>query len=448
VAAAEARRKPGTVMGFRRAATVSDVDLGGRAVTTWAYDGRIPGSLIRVSAGQQVKLVLANQLSTDTSVHWHGIALRNNADGVPMVTQQPVVAGAEYAYQFTATTAGTYWFHPHSGTQLDRGLYAPLIVDDPAEPLHYDHEWIVVLDDWLDGTGRSPDQVLADLRKGMGHMTGRQSTAASSLLGGAAGDVSYPLFLLNGRIPSDPDTLRAKPGDRVRIRFINAAADTAFRVALSGHAMTITHTDGFPVVPTESDGLLIGMGERYDVLATLGDGVFALTALAEGKNGSAIGLIRTGAGQVPPPSSRPAELDRRILTYSQLKPTAPVMLPARPVDRSIRLSLTGGMMSYDWGINGRTYDHRKIDSAVRQGERVRLDFVNTTMMFHPVHLHGHTFAIVGTGLRKDTAIVLPGQTLSTIFDADNPGLWMIHCHNAYHAEAGMMTLLGYLRDNR
>jgi FtsP/CotA-like multicopper oxidase with cupredoxin domain len=207
--------------------------------------------------------------------------------------------------------------------------------------------------------------------------------------------------------------------------------------------MTVTHTDGYPVQPVDTDALLIGMGERYDVLVTLADGIFPVVALAEGKNATAFALIRTGLGAPPIPTRLP-ELDRRIVAYRQLQAAQP--LADRAPDSVVRLELTGGMMAYDWGFDGKRFDHRRIDHGVRAGERVVVDFVNTTMMWHPVHLHGHTFAVGGrTGPRKDTAIVLPGQTLRALFDADNPGRWMIHCHNAYHAEAGMMTMLGYRR---
>jgi FtsP/CotA-like multicopper oxidase with cupredoxin domain len=161
VRAAEARRNPGTVRDFRLTATAGSVDLGGLTVSTWSYDGRLPGPPIRVKAGEVVRATLNNQLPASTSVHWHGVALRNDADGVPDVTQKPIAAGGQFIYQFTAAHPGTYWFHPHSGTQLDRGLYAPLVVEDPREPLAYDDEWIVVLDDWLDGVTGTPDEVLA-----------------------------------------------------------------------------------------------------------------------------------------------------------------------------------------------------------------------------------------------------------------------------------------------
>lgn len=102
-------------------------------------------------------------------MHWHGLALRNDMDGVPALTQQAVKAGADFTYRFAVSHPGTYWIHPHSGVQLDRGLYAPLIVEDPKEPLAYDKEWVVVLDDWLDGVdGSTPDAVLDELTEGRG----------------------------------------------------------------------------------------------------------------------------------------------------------------------------------------------------------------------------------------------------------------------------------------
>jgi FtsP/CotA-like multicopper oxidase with cupredoxin domain len=271
--------------------------------------------------------------------------------------------------------------------------------------------------------------------------------AESELLGGDAGDVAYPHYLVNGRTAQAPSTFGARPGDRIRIRIINAAGDTAFRVALGGHEMTVTHTDGFPVRHATTDALLLGMGERYDVLVTAEDGVFPLTALAEGKKASARALLRTGAGTTPAASVRPKELDGRLLTAERLTADESVALSRKEPDRTVRLRLTGGMEKYDWAFDKKPYraDQRH---PVRSGERVRLVFANSTSMWHPVHLHGHTFALPGgaggtAGARKDTAIVLPNGTLTVDFDADNPGLWMIHCHNVYHSEAGMMTILGY-----
>src|SRR6266536_3038379 len=264
-------------------------------------DDQPPDATFVAPDGEVVRASLVNRLPEHTTVHWHGLALRNDADGVPDVTQKPVKAGGEHVYEFTAGHPGTFWFHPHAGVQLDRGLYAPLIVEDPHEPLAYDDEWVVVLDDWLDGVdGRTPDAQFAELRKGMGMMGGHMMGVGSSyLLGGDAGDVRYPHYVLNGRLPAAPAVYQGRPGGRLRMRLINAGGDTAFRVALGGHRMTVTHTDGYPVQPVDSDALLVGMGERYDVLVTLADGVFPLVALAEGKDATALGLLRTGSGAAP-----------------------------------------------------------------------------------------------------------------------------------------------------
>ncbi|OUC97671.1 multicopper oxidase family protein [Streptosporangium minutum] len=473
VRAAEAARRPGRVREFRLTAQQAQADLGGPTVRTWMYGDRLPGEPIRIKAGEVVRARLANRLPQETTVHWHGLALRNDADGVPGVTQPAVAPGGEWVYEFTAPHPGTYWFHPHHGTQLDRGLYAPLIVEDPAEPLDYDQEWVVVVDDWMDGVTGTPDDVLTELTSMAGMMGGQggggheghgsmpmrpaptpapsasarwpymMMNAESDLLGGDAGDVRYPHFLVNGRVPAAPETYAAKPGTRLRIRLINAGGDTAFRVALGGHAMTVTHADGFPVEPAETDALLIGMGERYDVLVTLKDGVFPLVALAEGKRAVARALVRTSkSARAPRPDAWPVELDGRLAAYDRLTPAEAVRLPRKNPDRTITLNLTGTMAMYDWAINGRKYDPKVIE-PIRSGERVRLSFVNRSLMWHPMHLHGHTFALAPGGLRKDTAIVLPGKTLNVDFDADNPGIWMMHCHNIYHAEAGMMSLLGY-----
>lgn len=448
VAAAEAARRPGRVRDFRLTATAGQVDLGGRTVRTWSYDGRIPGPPIRVTAGEVVRATLVNRLPAETSLHWHGIALRNDADGVPHLTQPPVAAGAEHTYEFTAARPGTYWFHPHTGAQLDRGLYAPLLVDDPGETIQYDAEWTVVLDDWLDGVAGTPDAALAKLQDKGGH--GEQGGEGSSeVLGGPGGDVTHPNHLLNGRLPTAPQTFQARPGSRLRLRLINAGGDTAYRVALGGHKLTVTHTDGYPVEPLEAEALLLGMGERYDVLVDLKDGVFPLVALAEGKKGAAFGLIRTGGGRAPAPKVRPAELAGHLAGYHELVPAAPVRLAEREPDQVIQMELTGGTTGYTWGFNGRSLTHHELAdhlTPIQAGQRIQLDLINSTHMWHPVHLHGHTFAVgSAAGPRKDTVNVLLEEAVSVVFDADNPGLWVLHCHNVYHAESGMMAALGYRR---
>ncbi|WP_036528936.1 multicopper oxidase family protein [Nocardia sp. CNY236] len=457
--AADARIRPVSL----RAAPAT-VDLGGVQVRTWTYGGDLPGQAIRVDRGDVLRATLSNGLTEPTTVHWHGIALRNDMDGMPGLTQPPVEPGAGFDYEFTVPHAGTYFFHPHVGVQLDRGLYAPLIVEDRADGRDYDIEAVVVLDDWLDGVdGRDPNQQLRQLQaqgmSGMGHggMQDMHHDGAPSMvvpthpdtpLGSDAGDIAdYPYYLVNGRIEADPVTFAAKPGQRMRLRMINAASDTAFRVAVAGHQLRVTHTDGYPVQPVTTASLLIGMGERYDAIIELGDGVFPLVASAEGKSGQGFALIRTGSGAPPPAAVRPEELSVAPLTADRLTASDSARLDHRAPDTTLDLTLGQHMRDYVWTINGRVFDeHTALD--VVEGQRVRLRFINETMMFHPMHLHGHTFQMVtptGVGPRKDTAIVLPRQTVEVDFHADNPGQWMVHCHNAYHGEAGMMSVLSYVR---
>ena len=445
-AAERARRVPGrSVVTARLVPQPVTLDLGTRTVETWAYGDQAPGPLLRATAGDLLRVSVDNRLPDETSVHWHGVALRNDMDGVPHLTQDPIPRAGTFDYEFVAPDPGTYFYHPHTGLQLDRGLYGVLVVDDPAEPGGYDDEWVVVLDDWVDGTGRTPDEVFAELAAGgggmHGHMGGMGGSMRSALLGGA-GDVRYPYYLVNGRTPDAPHTLTARPGQRVRIRFVNAGTDTAFRVAVGGHRMTVTHADGFPVVPVSTDGLLLAMGERVDVVVTLGDGVFPLVASAEGKAGAGRALVRTSAGRPPAADAPVAELRRRVVLGTDLAGHPDVLLPARDVARRHDVALGGGMGSYRWTINGRTWPDPD-PLPVTEGERVRLSFLNQTMMFHPVHLHGHTFGLVDGGARKDTVIVRPMQAVEVDLDADNPGQWALHCHNVLHAEAGMMTALSY-----
>jgi FtsP/CotA-like multicopper oxidase with cupredoxin domain len=443
------------------------LDLAGRVVETWGYTG----DPMRATAGEVLEVVLRNELPENTTIHWHGIAIRNDMDGVHDLTQPPIVPGAAFTYRFFVPDPGTYFFHPHTGLQLDRALYAPLIIDDPSDPGAYDAEHVLVLDDWLDGT---PEEAFASLRDGMGdmgdmdmddmgdmdmgdmdmgdmHSGGAPDTSSmpmpagmetSTLLGGHPGDVAYAMHLINQRPTADRPTFDAPAGGRVRLRLVNAASDTAYRVAVGGHRLTVTHADGFPVEPVEADTILLGMGERYDVTVDLTTGAYPIVAVAEGKGQFAAAVLRSGNGEAPPADTMPAELDRTTLRYADLVPHESARLAARTADLVHTLELTGREMPYEWGINGKSFtDLDPFD--VEQGQRVRLVLRNTSTMWHPMHLHGHTFALDG-GARKDTVIVLPDEEVAITFEADNPGQWMFHCHNTYHLESGMAALLSYV----
>lgn len=456
VAAAEQARRPpdAVVRDVSLTASPATIRLGARRVNTWVFNGTLPGPQIRLQAGNVVRARVVNQLPAPLTVHWHGIALRADMDGVPALTQTAIPPSGARTYEFTAPDPGTYFYHSHSGTQLDRGLYGALIID-PATMTSTTikpQDVPLLLDDWIDGTGTDPDTVLRKLQAaGMGGMGGMQmsSTVTSRApLGGDTGDVDYPLFLINGRPTSAPQEIPVQPGQQVRLRLVNAAADTPFRVAVAGSRLTVVASDGFEVQPVTVDALVMGMGERYDVLVTAPrSGAMPVVAVAEGKSGQALAVLRASAGPAPSLGVRPAGLSGRLLTLADLRPATGAALTARRPDRTYQVELTGGMHSYRWGITVPT--KKGVSLPVRQGERIRLVIRNATMMWHPIHLHGHTFQVDppdgGVGPRKDTVVVAPGATITVEFDANNPGQWLLHCHNTYHAESGMLTTLSYVR---
>lgn len=428
----------------------SKIDLGGRVVDTRTFGDSVHGPLIRATAGDEIRIKLQNDLPSSTTVHWHGLALRNDMDGVPGVTMSTVKASSNFEYVFKAPDPGTYWYHPHVGTQLDTGLYGPLIIDDPKDPGNFDVEAILMLDDWTDGWGKSPESIFKDMRAGgmggmnMSGMNMSGSISAAEPLGQDTGDVTYPGHVINGKLPADPVTVSARPGDRVKLRVINAGGDTAYRFAVSGHRVNVTHADGYAILPVTVDALIIGMGERYDLEFVAHDGVFAIASVPEGKDDpAALAILRTSSGTAPTQTRKVPELAKRLLTYRDLEPATASRLQMGKVDKVLDLSLGIGRGGREWLLNGKTYgNHEPLE--VSKGDRVRIRMTNTTTMFHPMHLHGHTFALAGNGTRKDTVNVLPKQSQSIDFDADNPGQWLLHCHNVYHGELGMMTVVSYV----
>jgi FtsP/CotA-like multicopper oxidase with cupredoxin domain len=423
--------------GLRLTAAPMRVDLAGRAVPTWGY-GTLPGPEIRLRAGDVLRVHLENGLPEDTTVHWHGLAPPNGMDGVPGITQDPVAPGAGFTYEFETPIAGSFMYHAHVGMQLDRGLYGPLVVEPRTEELSYDREYTLMLDDWRDGMDAHADH-------GPAH---EEAPEEESGAGDAVsfGGRAYPLLLVNGRPPEDPAVVEVRPGDRVRLRVMNIAADTGFRFAISGHALTITHTDGMPVEPVTVDALRLGMGERYDVLvdAAQPGGAWQVGVQAEGRSGWGRSVLRyTGsdASSTPAVAERPTGLDGRLAGYDDLLAVAPLALPAGTPDRQYDLELSGTK------IGGQSYPDAD-PLPVGEGEWVRVTMRNTSAKWHPMHLHGHHFQVLtpsGRGPVKDTvAVPARGGVVTFDFLATNPGDWMFHCHNHHHMEDGMVRLVRYV----
>jgi FtsP/CotA-like multicopper oxidase with cupredoxin domain len=432
-------------------AAPTQVDLGGVSVHTWAWGGQVPGKEVRIRKGETLRAAVTNNLPDGTTVHWHGLAIPNAMDGVPVLTQRPIASGQRFQYEFVVPDSGTYWMHSHVGLQLDRGLYGPLIIEDPNERVDYDDELVVVLDDWIDGTGTDPPQVFANLKKkgmaSMGDMPAGAGVTPTTPIGADGGDVTYPYFLINGKVPTDPQVMDYRAGQRLRLRVINAGGDTAFRVAVPDAVLNVTHTDGYPVVAQQTNSVILGMGERFDARITIGSSVPVIAA-PEGKTGHAQLNLRVNGAPVA------VNVDDFIKTLrgwaplntAQLVAAPNVQLAALDPDKTLDLRLAGPVNGYNWPINGILYDPPNNGLAVPAGQRVRMRFINESKMFHPMHLHGHTFQVLGPSgpaARKDTVRVPPLQTVQIDFDTNNPGRWITHCHNDYHLEAGMATFIEY-----
>ncbi|MFN7943124.1 MAG: multicopper oxidase family protein [Thermoanaerobaculia bacterium] len=413
---------PAAVGNLGRTAAAGQVDVGGGTTYhSWFFGGAYPAPTIRIREGENLQVLLSNQLPEPTSIHWHGVPLPNAMDGVPGVTQDAVEPGGTFAYEFPAAPAGSYLYHSHYGLQLDRGLTGPLIIEETTPHVAWDLDYTVFLDDYLPGAPRP-------LAGGMGM---------------GARTPPYEGLLINGKLPAAAPIFRVRNGDRARLRLINGGSATTFRVAITGHRLEVTHADGRPVVPVVVDSVTLGMGERIDVIVTANrPGVWALVAAPlEVQAPAARAVLRyrgalgdgTVGSQVPEGLRGGRQLAIEDLISLELDPGG-----AQPVDRTIDLRLAGGMMSSAWTINGQAYpDADPID--LHLGERVEFRMFNQSNMRHPMHLHGHFFR-VGRAL-KDTVSVLPMARVSFSFVADNPGNWLFHCHNAYHMEAGMARVV-------
>ena len=287
---------------------------------------------------------------------------------------------------------------------------------------------------------------------GMGH--GGMSEGDEGCCANA--DITYSTFLINGRAPEAAPEFVVKRGERVRFRLINAAGATVFRVAVSGHKLTVTHTDGFPVQPVEVDAFEISPGERYDFLITANNpGAWAIAAVSSGEpERGARAVLRYGDApgtSAPSLDFTPDELNGELLDLGDLNSPEGLDFPlvADEPDRELNLVLSGSRRSYEWLINGKKGFDEPFE--IRSGERVRVRLMNRTMMWHPMHLHGHSFRVItGSETRnapvKDTVLVKPMMRgrVELEFLADNPGKWLVHCHHAYHLAAGMERVFKYV----
>ncbi|HKA51790.1 MAG TPA: multicopper oxidase family protein [Candidatus Dormibacteraeota bacterium] len=390
----------------------------------WTYNGTVPGPELRVTQGDRVRVTLINHLPAATSIHWHGLRLPNAEDGVAGLTQQALAPGQTYTYEFVVKDPGTYWYHSHQDTehQVPKGLYGALVVL-PGQGPTYDRDYAVAVGD-LNGSDAG-DRIGAN---------------------GLLGDLH----------------LTAHPGELVRLRLIDAIQGdmTGFPelLTLLGAPYRVIALDGHDLNgPTDlgPELLPIGIGQRYDLAFRMPSGSQVKLIDNRPRRGSQLArtwTVTLGEGPTPPPVTVHTRFD--LATYGT---TAPDEVAQRQTfDESRDLVVTNqhgfryGSEQFLHMFNGRTFpDTQPI--IVRKGLFVRLRFVNNTDEYHPIHLHGHVYSVIrkngrpisGTPVHLDSILVGPHETWEGAFLADNPGLWMLHCHVLVHAAFGLSTMVSY-----
>ena len=410
----------------------------GAPTQVWAYDGTVPGPELRLKLGERLRVVFENGLPEEaTTVHWHGLRIPNAMDGVPHMTQAAVRPGESFVYEFTPPDAGTFWYHPHerSVIQVGRGLFGPLIVEEP-EPPRVDRDVTWVLNDWrLDPNGSIRSDFLS--------FNDRFNE-------GRLGDLST----VNGRI-GGPFAVRA--GERIRLRLINAAVARIFELAFEGHHPKIIALDGQPVAPhdPEDERVVIAPSQRVDLIVDMtgkpGETFKVRDKFYEGAQ--AQDLLSITYRDDPPLRTAPPG-DPIAITDNAL--------PEPDLAQAERLDVTfggGGMANgvmwgemaggTDWSINGVALFEHSAEPlfTLRRGRSYVLRMNNKTGFHHPIHLHGHSFRVIARGGKptehqewRDSVVMAPVERVDIAFVADNPGDWMFHCHILDHQAFGMMTM--------
>jgi FtsP/CotA-like multicopper oxidase with cupredoxin domain len=402
--------------------TAAPLTIGGHVA--WAYDGTVPGPELRVTQGDRVKVILINHLPVSTSIHCHGINVPNSMDGVAGITQDAVAPGGSFVYEFIADEPGTYWYHSHQDTmnQIPRGLFGSIVV--------------------------APKDVTSATVRDYSIVVHNQPGSGAIAVNGST----------NLR-------LDAAPGDTVRLRITNAVVPgfdgAPIAPVLTGAAYVVEALDGHELNRPTTLGperIQLGMGQRADLVFTMPEqgsvrlvGLNGAADLPWNKPSSATVTIGEGSSPSVDVSSLPTFDLTRYGT-----PRADAVADAARYDVSHEIVLDTG-----FGFRNGSVDFSDTFSGmaspyvtpirVHEGDLVHLRIVNKSQKFHPIHIHGHVFTVLarngqplaGSPVHVDAVLVAPGETWDVAFKADNPGIWMLHCHVLAHAAGGMSMTINY-----
>jgi FtsP/CotA-like multicopper oxidase with cupredoxin domain len=410
-----------------------------KVVKTIAYNGSVPGPLLRMKEDQPVTIEVFNDTGDAEIVHWHGLQIPSAVDGSMEEGTPMIAARASARYTFTPGPSGTRWYHTHvmAGRNLKRGTYTGqfgfLYIEPRSEPGNYDQEVFLALKEWdpYISSGAMDDDSL---------------------------DVAYNLFSVNDRALGHGEPIRVKEGQRVLLRILNASATITRKIAIAGHQFRVVAMDGNAVaVPKEVRTLELGPAERIDAIVEMNSpGVWILGATDDHDREHGLGIVIEYAGQSGEPRWLAPVGDERwdytifgkpAPVFGKSEPNA-VNTPYEPIPLVFEKKFAGHHWVDKWTINGKSFP--KTDPIhVKANGRYRLVFDNRSNEAHPVHLHRHTFELAKiagvptSGVYKDVVVVGAMSQTEVNLIANNPGLTLFHCHQQMHMDYGFMTLMEY-----
>jgi FtsP/CotA-like multicopper oxidase with cupredoxin domain len=381
----------------------------GRTIDAWTFNGQVPGPELRVKHGDLVEATLVNEdIDDGVTIHWHGVDVPNAEDGVAGVTQDAVMPGERYVYRFRADQLGTFWYHSHqvSSKQVRRGLYGAFVIEPKIRPRARTLDLVTIAHDFAGTTA-------------LGRGDGVQQR-----------DVA--------------------PGTLVRLRLVNSN-NSPERLVLTGVPFRVVGIDGTEVngaTPLEGKTLNLGGGARYDVGFVMPE-----SAVRLGVEGSSTALVLGRTVEVEPPERSVGD-DFDPAGYG--RPQRTLLGTATRFDRTFvldigkKIGFMDGRPGYHWAVNGKLFPKTPM-YMVRRGDLVKMRIVNSSGALHPMHLHGHHVLVLSRNGKRttgspwwvDTLNVLADEEYEVAFRADNPGIWMNHCHNLTHAADGLTMHLAY-----
>lgn len=402
---------------------------------TLAYNGQVPGPLLRLQEGKEVTLEVTNRSSAPEIVHWHGLFLPPGIDGAPEEGTPMIAAGATARYTFTPEPAGFRWYHTHTQADGDLrkaqygGLHGFLLIAPRASGPAYDREYFLNLHDW-----------------------------GGRLMGGDDGSMNpvYEVSTINGRMLGFGEPLKVKRGERVLLQILNSSPTEVHWVSLAGHRLHVVALDGNPVPsPCTVEMLRLAPAERVSAIVEMhAPGVWVLGEVRKHLQAAGMGMVVEYAGATGKPTwVQPETLEWSYADFAARSPleqtaAAPPGKPTR-IELLFQARFAGHGSQERWTINGRSYPDTE-EPVLREGERYRLVMKNLSGDDHPMHLHRHSFEVkllangeTLNGLRKDVVLVPARSTVEVEFTADHRGRSLLHCHQQNHMDRGFMMVLRY-----